>query len=112
MQLVPSGLAVPTQAIIERQLVGDFPGVLYVDPDSRLANLRITPVVDGRAVHRAEQEAGVWKSDRAATDIGRSEIRKSGFRGGKIVPARSADADEAPVVHPPFRPGLVSVIAA
>src|SRR5436189_3830329 len=107
---MPAILQIPTQAVVECQLASDLPGVLRVHGPRPFPDLRIAGRLNRGGIRGAEQEAGVWESDRLTRHRGRTQIRLSCFRGVDIDPSGINQIGERPNILVPLASEFVRVV--
>src|SRR5205085_2460936 len=106
VELLIGGLVVVADAVIERQPAVDFPRVLDEKSEIVFAPLAVLEVRDAGRVRRAEEETGVWESDRVPTDGSRVQVGLSCLGGVEgVIAIRAAGAHAGPDVLCPLPAG-------
>ena len=107
-----AALVVPAHAVIERELAGDLPGILQIQPHGMFPELRVLFVPDGGVVDGAKQETSVRETHISATEGRRLQVGQAGLGAKDVEDARGAHLlDVGPDVLAPLRASLVGVIS-
>src|SRR5260370_17639004 len=112
MQFMRGRLIVVAQAVSQRKLTGNLPGILREETPCHFAVLRRLRIGDAGVVHGASQEAGVREAHRAALQVLSLSGWQPGFGSTEIVKARDSERiNLGKRIQSPLAAHLVGIIS-